>query len=298
MSSIFFEVLIGGLLSGTMYALVALGFVLIFKASQVFNFSQGAMVFFAALNVVGFLELGLPMVLAIAATTAVIFLTAVLTERLILSRMVAQSHVTLFMATLGLAYILEGMAQFAWGTTPRSIDLGIPDIPIMPILDRYNILISQFDIFAACIAIVLVTVITVYFQMTRIGRALRAVADDPQAAMSIGVRMRTIWIIVWTLAGMVALVTGLLWGARNGVQHSLTFIALKAFPVLIIGGFNSVPGAIIAGMLVGASEKLFEFFVGTSMGGGTESWFPYMLALLFLMVRPQGLFGDPDIRRV
>ncbi|MBL8437226.1 MAG: branched-chain amino acid ABC transporter permease [Zoogloeaceae bacterium] len=305
----FFEVLIGGLLSGVLYSLVALGFVLIYKASGVFNFAQGAMVFFAALTFVGFQEV-LPGWLGLETGSAVVFWLAfvlalasmvvlgLLTERVVLRPLVNQPHITLFMATIGLTFLVEGIAQGIWGANVRGLELGIVDEPIEWLMDRSGILVSKFDLFAAAAAGVLVTSLALFFQYTRIGRALRAVADDHQAALSIGIPLQHIWGIVWGVAGFVALVAGMIWGARNGVQFALTFTALKALPVLILGGFTSVPGAIVGGLIIGASEKLAEVYIGPMVGGGIESWFPYMLALAFLLVRPEGLFGERHIDRV
>lgn len=294
----FFEVLIGGLLSGVMYALVALGFVLIYKASAVFNFAQGAMVFFAALTTAGLVETGLPLWLAILLSLAAMVILGLLTEKIVLRPLVAQHEITLFMATIGLTFFIEGLAQAIWGPRVRSLDLGIEDVPIEWLLDRTNIVVSQFDLIASGIAAGLVALLAVFFSRTKIGRALRAVADDHQAALSIGIPLQHIWGIVWGVAGFVALVAGLLWGARNGVQFALTFVVLKALPVLILGGFTSVPGAIVGGLIIGASEKLAEVYFGPYVGGGIEGWFPYVLALLFLIVRPEGLFGERIIRRI
>ena len=294
----FFEVLIGGLLTGVMYSLVALGFVLIYKASGVFNFAQGALVFLAALTFVSLLERGWNFWLAMAVTLAVMVALGIAIERVVLRPLVNQPPITLFMATIGLTFVLEGTSQLVWGSQPHGLELGIPDVPMQWLLDNANINISQFDLFAALIAGVLVAALAVFFQKTRIGRALRAVADDHQAALAVGIPLRQIWAIVWSVAGFVALVAGLMWGARNGVQYALTFIALKALPVLILGGFESVPGAIVGGLIIGASEKLAEVYFGPYVGGGLESWFPYVLALLFLLVRPEGLFGEKRIERV
>jgi branched-chain amino acid transport system permease protein len=294
----FFEVLISGLLSGVMYALVALGFVLIYKASGVFNFAQGAMVFFAALTLVSLVERGVNFWLALVITLAVMIVLGILIERLVLRPLVNQPQITLFMATIGLTFVLEGVAQLVWGSQPHGLELGIADEPIKWLSEKANINVSQFDLFAAAVAGILVAVLAVFFQTTRIGRALRAVADDHQAALAIGIPLRQIWAIVWSVAGFVALVAGLMWGARNGVQYALTFIALKALPVLILGGFESVAGAIVGGLIVGASEKLAEVYLGPYVGGGLESWFPYVLALAFLLVRPEGLFGERRIERV
>jgi len=296
--SFFFEVLIGGLLSGIMYSLVALGFVLIYKASGVFNFAQGALVFFAALTFVGLQETGLPFWLALPATLLVMVLLAFIIERLVLRPLVNQPQITLFMATIGLAFFIEGLAQMMWGANVRGLDLGLQDEPIQLISDKTGMNISKFDLAAAGVAAMLVAILAVFFSRTRIGRALRAVADDHQAALAVGIPLRQIWTIVWGVAGAVALVAGLLWGARNGVQYALTFVALKALPVLILGGFESVPGAIVGGLIIGASEKLAEVYLGPYVGGGIEGWFPYVLALVFLLVRPEGLFGEKIIRRI
>ena len=294
----FFEVLLGGLLSGVMYALVALGYVLIYKASGVFNYAQGSMVFFAALTCVGLSEFGMSLWLAAPLTMLVMIALALLTERIVLRPLVNQSEITLFMATIGLSFFLEGLAQLMWGSTVRPLELGIPDVPLQSMLDATGIAVSQFDLIAAAICAVLVGALAVLFSKTKIGRALRAVADDHQAALAVGIPLQYIWAVVWTVAGFVALVAGLLWGARNGVQFALTFVALKALPVLILGGFTSVPGAIVGGLIIGASEKLAEVYLGPMVGGGIEGWFPYVLALAFLLVRPEGLFGEKIIRRI
>ena len=294
----FLEVLAGGLLAGVMYALVALGFVLIYKASGVFNFAQGAMVFFAALTFVSLVERGWNFWLALAVTLAVMVLLGLVTERVVLRPLVNQPQITLFMATIGLTFVLEGLSQLIWGSQPHGLELGIPDIPMEWLSQKWNINISQFDLFAAFVAGLLVAVLAVFFQKTRIGRALRAVADDHQAALAVGIPLQHIWAIVWAVAGFVALVAGLMWGVRNGVQFALTFVALKALPVLLIGGFESIPGAIIGGLIIGATEKLAEVYFGPMVGGGIESWFAYVVALLFLLVRPEGLFGEKHIDRV
>jgi branched-chain amino acid transport system permease protein len=294
----FIEVLAGGLLAGVMYALVALGFVLIYKASGVFNFAQGAMVFFAALTFVSLVERGWNFWLALLVTLAVMVVLGLATERVVLRPLVNQAQITLFMATIGLTFVLEGLSQLIWGSQPHGLELGIPDVPMEWLSQKWNINISQFDLFAAFIAGVLVAVLAVFFQKTRIGRALRAVADDHQAALAVGIPLQHIWAIVWAVAGFVALVAGLMWGVRNGVQFALTFVALKALPVLLIGGFESIPGAIIGGLIIGATEKLAEVYVGPYVGGGIESWFAYVVALLFLLVRPEGLFGEKHIDRV
>ena len=294
----FLEVLLGGLLSGVMYALVALGFVLIYKASGVFNFAQGAMVFFAALTTAGLVDSGMSLWIAAPLTMVAMVALGLLTEKIVLRPLVAQHEITLFMATIGLTFFVEGLAQAIWGANVRSLDLGIEDVPLEWLLENANIAISQFDLVASGIAAALVTMLAVFFSKTKIGRALRAVADDHQAALSIGIPLQHIWGIVWGVAGFVALVAGLLWGSRNGVQFALTFVALKALPVLILGGFTSVPGAIVGGLIIGAFEKLAEVYIGPHVGGGIEGWFPYVLALLFLLVRPEGLFGEKIIRRI
>jgi branched-chain amino acid transport system permease protein len=296
--SFFFEVLIGGLLSGVMYSLVALGFVLIYKASGVFNFAQGAMVFFAALTYVGLLEMGLSAWLAVPATLIAMVVLALVIERTVLRPLVNQPQISLFMATIGLTFFIEGLAQIMWGAGVRGLELGIADEPIQWVADTTGISVSKFDLMAALVAAILVTVLALFFNRTRIGRALRAVADDHQAALAVGIPLQQIWAIVWGVAGAVALVAGLLWGARNGVQFALTFVALKALPVLILGGFDSIPGAIVGGLIIVASEKLAEVYLGPYVGGGIEGWFPYVLALMFLLVRPEGLFGEKIIRRI
>jgi len=296
--SFFFEVLIGGLLSGVLYSLVALGFVLIYKASGVFNFAQGALVFMAAMTFVGLHEMGLNFWIALIVTMVVMIIGALLTEKLVLRKLVNQPQITLFMATIGLTFFLEGLTQMVWGSSPRALELGIQDQPLDWLMDKTGINVSQFDLFAAAVSGILVGLLAVFFQKTRIGRALRAVADDHQAALSIGIPLQQIWGIVWATAGFVALVSGLIWGARNGVQFALTFTALKALPVLILGGFESVPGAIVGGLIIGAAEKLAEVYIGPMVGGGIEGWVAYVIALLFLLVRPEGLFGEKHIDRV
>ena len=294
----FFEVLIGGLLAGVMYSLVALGFVLIYKASGVFNFAQGAMVFLAALTFVSIMKMGINFWLALAITLGVMVVLGIGIEKIVLRPLVNQPPITLFMATIGLAFVLEGLSQLVWGSQPHGLELGIPDVPMEWLSQKWNINVSQFELFAAGVAAAMVAALALFFQYTRIGRALRAVADDHQAALAVGIPLKNIWAIVWAVAGFVALVAGLMWGARNGVQFALTFIALKALPVLILGGFESVPGAIVGGLIIGASEKLAEVYIGPMVGGGIESWFAYVIALLFLLVRPQGLFGEKIIDRV
>jgi branched-chain amino acid transport system permease protein len=290
----FFEVLIGGLLAGVMYSLVALGFVLIFKASGVFNFAQGAMVLFAALTFVSLEERGLPPWAALIATLVVMLLLALVIERVVLRPLVNQPAISLLMATIGLTFCIEGLAQGVWGSSVKGLDLGIPDTPF----EVKGVLVSQFDLFAAAIAGVLVAILALFFQYTRVGRALRAVADDHQAALSVGIPLQYIWAVVWAAAGAVALVAGLLWGSRLGVQFALSVITLKALPVIILGGFTSIAGAIVGGLIIGATEKLAEVYLGPIVGGGIENWFPYVFALLFLLVRPEGLFGEKRIERV
>ena len=292
------EVLIAGLLSGVMYSLVALGFVLIFKASGVFNFAQGAMVLFAALTFARFLEMGINFWLAAAIALVVMMVMAVVIERVMLRPLVAQPVIILFMATIGLNYFLEGMAQAVWDSQVHALELGIEDVPWESVMDATGILVSLFDVWAAVICGVLVFVLAFFFQKGRIGRALRAVADDNQAAMSVGIPLQMIWAIVWATAGIVALVAGALWGQRLGVQFSISLVALKALPVLILGGFNSIAGAIIGGLIIGATEKLAEVYLGPIIGGGIEAWFAYFIAMLFLMFRPHGLFGEEHIERV
>ena len=294
----FFEVFVGGLLAGVMYSLVALGFVLIYKASGVFNFAQGAMVFFAALTFVSLVERGVNFWLALVITLAVMVVLGIAIEKVVLRPLINQPPITLFMATIGLTFVLEGLSQLVWGSQPHGLELGIPDVPMEWLSQSTGVNISQFDVFAAVVAGVMVATLALFFQYTRIGRALRAVADDHQAALAVGIPLKNIWAIVWTVAGFVALVAGLMLGARNGVQYALTFIALKALPVLLIGGFESVPGAILGGLIIGATEKLAEVYIGPYFGGGIESWFAYVVALLFLLVRPEGLFGEKRIERV
>lgn len=292
--SFFAEVVIGGLMSGVMYSLVALGFVLIFKASGVFNFAQGVMVLFAALNFSGLLDAGLTIWLALPLTILIMVLLAWVIERVVLSKLVNQEPIILFMATIGIAYFLQGFGEFLWTGNIRKLDVGIPQ-------DAWfigDIMIQQSDVFAAVVAGILVIVLALFFQYTRVGRALRAVADDHQAALTVGIPLRVIWLIVWSVAGFVALVAGIMWGSRVGVQFSLSVIALKALPVLILGGFTSVPGAIIGGLIIGVGEKVAEIYWGPLFGGAIEEWFAYILALLFLFVRPQGLFGERIIERV
>ena len=288
------EVLLGGIASGLMYSLVALGFVLIFKASGVFNFAQGALVLFSALTLVGLMERGAPVWLAIGLTMLVMVVLAFAIERVVLRPLVNQEAIILFMATIGLNFFLEGFGEMAWGANVKKLDIGIPDTSFIV----RGVLVNRLEMTAAITAAVLVTILAIFFQRTRIGRALRAVADDHAAAMSIGIPLKTIWVIVWSVSGLVALVAGVMWGAKSGVQFSLSLIALKALPVLILGGFTSVPGAIVGGLIIGVGEKMGEVYWGPLVGGAIENWFAYVLALAFLLVRPQGLFGERIIERV
>lgn len=292
--SFFFEVLIGGMLSGLLYSLVAIGFVLIYRASGVFNFAQGATVLFAALTFVSLLERGVPLWLSFILTLLILTVLALATERVVLRPLINRPPVILFMATLGLSVFIEGLAQLLWGTQVHGLDLGINDDPVF----LGDVLLSRFDLIAAAVSALLVAALAIIFGKTRIGLALRAVADDSLAAQSVGIRLNRIWALVWAVAGFVALVTGLIWGARLGVQFSLSLIVLKALPVLIIGGFGSINGAILAGLIVGASEKLAEVYLGPIIGSGLENWFPYALAILFLWFKPDGLFGQAQIARV
>jgi branched-chain amino acid transport system permease protein len=290
----FVEVLFGGVAAGLMYSLVALGFVLIFKASGVFNFAQGVMVLFAALTLVGLMERGVPVVLALVLTAAVMVALAFAIERLVLRPLVNQEHIVLFMATIGLTFFLEGFGELLWGSNVKRLDVGIPDQSFMVA----GVLLNTLELTAALTAAVLVAVLAVFFHGTRVGRALRAVADDHEAALSIGIPLKTIWVIVWSVAGIVGIVAGIMWGAKSGVQFSLSLIALKALPVLILGGFTSVPGAIVGGLIIGVGEKVGEVYWGPLVGGAIENWFAYVLALVFLLFRPQGLFGERIIERV
>jgi branched-chain amino acid transport system permease protein len=288
------EVLIGGVLAGMLYSLVALGFVLIFKASGVFNFAQGVMVLFAALTLVGLMERGAPVALALVLTVAVMVVLAFAIERVVLRPLVNQEYIILFMATIGLNFFLEGFGEMLWGANVKKLDIGIPDRSFM----AAGMQVNQLELSAGLTAAILVAVLAVFFQRTRIGRALRAVADDHEAALSLGIPLRTIWVVVWAVAGAVAMVAGIMWGAKSGVQFSLSLIALKALPVLILGGFESVPGAIVGGLIIGVGEKLGEVYWGPLVGGAIENWFAYVLALAFLLFRPQGLFGEKIIERV
>jgi len=306
----FIETVIGGLMAGMLYSLVALGFVLIFKASGVFNFAQGAMVLFAALAMARFAEwlpqwIGLSnivvvTVLAFLIAGAIMFVVAWLVERLVLRHLVNQEGATLLMATLGVTYFLDGAGQTIFGSDIYQINIGMPKDPVflMDSIFPGGVLVSKEDMVAAVIAALLVTLLSLFFQKTTTGRALRAVADDHQAAQSVGIPLNRIWVIVWCVAGVVALVAGMIWGSKLGVQFSLSTVALRALPVIILGGLTSVPGAIIGGLIIGVGEKVSEVYIGPLVGGGIEIWFAYMLALVFLMFRPQGLFGEKIIDRV
>jgi len=319
------EVTLNGLMTGVMYALVALGFVLIFKASGIFNFAQGIMALFAAMTLVGIQEgrvpfahlineiLGtnlhhfgweVPALLAIALTVVVMIGFALLVQKFVFRHLVGQEPIILFMATIGLAYFLEGVSDLMWGSEIRNMDVGLPQ-GINDWLDAttfeifgYGFFIDNLDISASLLAAVLVAGLIAYSQYTKNGRAMRAVADDHQAALSVGISLNYVWVLVWSLAGIVALVAGIMWGSKSGVQFSLSLIALKALPVLMLGGFTSIPGAIVGGLIIGVGEALFEFAIGPMIGGATENWFAYVLALVFLVFRPQGLFGEKIIERV
>lgn len=304
----FTETVISGLMTGVMYSLVALGFVLIFKASGIFNFAQGVFALFAGLALYDFIAPGgwfdnlfgftLPVWLGIIATMGVMVIVAWLVERLILRHLVNQEQIILFMSTLGLAYFMEGLGDTLFGSDVKPLDIGLPTGAWDYLLDTHNLYVDKLEVVAAGVAAALVIVLAIFFQKTRIGRALRAVADDHQAALSVGISLRTIWIIVWSVSGFVALVAGIMWGSKSGIQFSLSLIALKALPVLILGGFTSVPGAIVGGLIIGVGEKVAEIYAGPFIGGAIENWFAYMLALAFLLFRPQGLFGDKIIERV
>ncbi|MFT5868796.1 MAG: branched-chain amino acid transport system permease protein [Paracoccaceae bacterium] len=319
------EVALNGLMAGVMYSLVALGFVLIFKASGIFNYAQGVMALFAAMTLVGIQQGQVPFAhlineifgtqlhyfgwivpsfLAIILTVGVMIVFALLVQKFIFKHLVGQEPIILFMATIGLAYFLEGVSDLMWGSEIRRLDIGLPQ-GITEIIDEttyewfgYGFFIDKLDIVAAIVAAVLVGALVMFAQYTKQGRAMRAVADDHQAALSVGISLNYVWILVWSLAGFVALVAGIMWGAKSGVQFSLSLIALKALPVLMLGGFTSIPGAIVGGLIIGVGEALFEFSVGPLIGGATENWFAYVLALLFLVFRPQGLFGEKIIERV
>ncbi|QBX33522.1 branched-chain amino acid ABC transporter permease [Paracoccus liaowanqingii] len=319
------EVVLNGLMTGVMYALVALGFVLIFKASGVFNYAQGVLALFAAMTLVSIQNgqvpfahlinaaLGtqihhfgwtVPAALAIALTALVMVGLAFLIEKLVLQHLVGQEPIILFMATIGLAYFLEGLGDVMWGADIKTLDVGLPQ-GISDGIEAataqwfgYGFFIDRLDLWATLIAVVLVAALVAFAQYTKQGRAMRAVADDHQAALSVGISLRFIWVMVWSIAGFVALVAGIMWGTKSGVQFSLSLIALKALPVLMLGGFTSIPGAIVGGLIIGVGEKLFEFTIGPMVGGATETWFAYVLALIFLVFRPQGLFGERIIERV
>jgi branched-chain amino acid transport system permease protein len=293
-TSFLIEVLIGGIAAGLMYSLVALGFVLIFKASGVFNFAQGVMVLFSALTLVGLMERGVPVVAALALTALVMIALAFAIERVVLRPLVNQESIILFMATIGLNFFLEGFGEMIWGSNVKKLDVGIPDSSFIV----RGVQVNRLELTAALTAAILVAILAVLFQRTKIGRALRAVADDHEAALSIGIPLKTIWVVVWSVAGLVAIAAGIMWGAKSGVQFSLSLIALKALPVLILGGFTSVPGAIVGGLIIGVGEKLAEVYWGPLVGGAIENWFAYAMALAFLLVRPQGLFGERIIERV
>ena len=319
------EVFLNGLMSGVLYALVALGFVLIYKASGIFNYAQGVMALFAALTLAGIMEgqvpfshlinavfgtevhhfgWHVPAFLAIVLTMMVMVVLAWSVNTLIFRHLINQEPIILFMATIGLAYFLEGFGDIMWGSDIKKMDVGLPQGINMAIDDftfnifDYGFFIDNLDLVATAIAAALVFSLIVFAQYTKQGRAMRAVADDHQAALSVGISLNFIWVMVWSLAGFVALVAGIMWGTKSGVQFSLSLIALKALPVLMLGGFTSIPGAIVGGLLIGVGEKLFEFAIGSMIGGATENWFAYVLALLFLVFRPQGLFGEKIIERV
>ena len=300
------ETLIGGLLTGVLYSLVALGFVLIFKASGVFNFAQGAMVLFAALSLARLSEF-MPFPLAFALAVVIMIALAYAIEFLVLRHLVNQEGIILFMATLGITYFLDGFGQTIWGSDIYKINLDLPKNPIFILESVFlgGLLIDPTELIAALICGALVAVLAIFFQVTRVGRALRAVADDHQAAQSVGIPLNRIWLLVWAVAGLVALVAGMMWGVKLGVQFSISLVALKALPVLILGGFTSIPGAIVGGLIIGAGEKLAEVMLAPVLirwfdlaGGGIENWFAYVLALVFLLVRPQGLFGERIIERI
>ncbi|ALO38484.1 branched-chain amino acid ABC transporter permease [Alcaligenes faecalis] len=306
----FLETLLGGLMSGMLYALVALGFVLIFKASGVFNFAQGAMVLVAALAMARLsqwipqllgMEPGiLGNVLAFIVSAILMFVLAVVIERWVLRYLVNQEGTTLLMATIGISYLLDGLGQIVFGSSVYSIDVGMPKDPafILESMFEGGVLVSLEDLSSAVVAALLVVALAIFFQYTSVGRALRAVADDHQAAQSIGIPLNRIWVVVWTVAGLVALVAGIIWGSKYGVQFTLSTAALRALPVVILGGLTSVPGAIVGGLIIGVGEKVSEVYLGPYVGGGIEIWFAYVLALVFLLFRPQGLFGEKIIDRV
>ena len=305
-SGFFLEVVLGGLMAGVLYSLVALGFVLIYKASGVFNYAQGSMVLFAALATARLAE-HVPLVLAVVPALVLMIALAWLVERLVLRPLVNQSGATLLMATLGISIFLEGFGQAVWGNDIYRIDLGLPKDPMIVGVHLFEggVLVSREDLVAASVVAALVLALSLFFQKTTTGRALRAVADDHLAAQSIGIPLNRIWVIVWSVAGFVALIAGLVWGSKLGVQFSLSQVALKALPVAILGGLTSIPGAIVGGLIIGVGEKFADVFLGQALarwfnleGGGIEQWFAYVLVLAFLLVRPEGLFGEPHIDRV
>ncbi|MCC5978977.1 MAG: branched-chain amino acid ABC transporter permease [Salinarimonas sp.] len=295
------QVLWEGFVSGILYALIALGFVLIFKASGVFNFAQGIMVVFAALTLVGFYAMGVPAILSLALAIGVMFLLAVTVERVVLRPLVNQPDIILFMATFGITYFLIGFGELIFGGEPKQMitsQLMLPEGRTNLEIAGGFVTIQHIDIAAAAIAVVMIATLGIFFSKTRIGRALRAVADSHKAALSVGISLNQIWVTVWFAAGIVALVTGIMWGARSDVSFALQIIAFKALPVLILGGFTSIPGAIVGGLIIGFGEKIAEFYWGPLVGGGIESWFAYIIALIFLVFRPQGLFGEKIIERI
>lgn len=295
------QVLWEGFVSGTLYALLALGFVLIFKASGVFNFAQGIMVVFSALTLVGLHKLGIPAWVALALTVAIMGILALVVERVVLRKLVNQPDIILFMSTIGLTYFLIGFGDLIFGGEPQKMiatELGLPDGSVDFGVAGGVVIFEYRDIAAAVVAAALVFSLAFFFSKTRIGRALRAVADDHQAALSVGISLNQIWAIVWFASGIVALATGIMWGAKSDVSFALQIIALKALPVLVLGGFTSIPGAIVGGLIIGIGEKMFEIYWGGLMGGGVESWFAYVIALIFLLFRPQGLFGEKIIDRI
>ncbi len=297
----FLQVLWSGFVAGTLYSLIALGFVLIFKASGVFNFAQGIMVVFAALTLVGLYQAGVPAWAALFLTVGAMFVLAWLVERIVLRNLVNQEEIILFMATIGLNYFLIGFGEYVFGGEPKSMIAAERGLPTgSTTFEPFDgiLIIEHLDVAAVIMAIILVTALAVFFNKTRIGRALRAVADDHQAALSVGISLNQIWVIVWFAAGIVALATGIMWGAKSDVSFALQIVALKALPVLIIGGFTSIPGAIIGGLVIGFGEKLFEIYWGGLLGSGVEGWFAYVIALIFLLFRPHGLFGEKIIERI
>jgi len=290
----FIEVVIGGMSAGIMYALVAIGFAIIFKASGIVNFAQGSMVLFAGLTFVGLLDMGVPIWLALLGTVAVMVALAYAVERVVLGPLVNQPLIVLFMATIGLSFVVEGLGEMAWGSDVHALDIGLPRGSLFV----GEVMIDRFSLVAAAVAATMVLAIVVFMHKTKFGRALRAVADDHQAALSVGIPLRFIWVMVWSIAGVIALVAGIMWGTQSGVQFSLVLIAFKALPVLILGGFTSIAGAVVAGLIIGVGETVFEVYWGQLLGGATENWFAYVVAMVFLFFRPQGLFGERIIERV